>query len=101
MADETETKPFDFSACPFCGEPLDMKADFYPGHYSLRGHVFKCHSCQTVYEVTPVIIGYEARKATGGEPPSQEVAEFFEDRERRINKARRKVADIDRGGESA
>jgi len=61
MADETETKPFDFSACPFCGEPLNMKTDFYPGHYSLRGHVFKCHSCQTVYEASPVIERYEAK----------------------------------------
>jgi hypothetical protein len=61
MANEIEVKEFDFRNCPFCGKPLDVKTDFYPGHYSLRGHVFKCHSCQTVYEALPVIERYEAK----------------------------------------
>jgi len=61
MTNETEVKEFDFKRCPFCGGVLDFKKDLTQ-QYSLRSHIFKCHACGTTYEVTPVIVGYEARK---------------------------------------
>jgi hypothetical protein len=43
------------------------------------------------------VIFWRAERIASGESPSQEVTEFFEDWERRINEARRKVSNLDRG----
>lgn len=76
MTNEAEVKEVDFKRCPFCGEVLDFKKDVaelgkdnpiklpwqqLPTN-SLQNHIFKCYACGATYEVTPVIVGYEARK---------------------------------------
>jgi len=92
MADETETKPFDFTACPWCGggyrdrQILKVECD-EGGPCRLY---LQCDRCGVVYKVERVI-SWRAERIASGESPSQEVAEFFEDWERRISKARHKA----------
>jgi hypothetical protein len=85
----SETKPFDFKQCPWCGggyrdrQVLKVECDNGgPCRLFLR-----C-DCGTVYKVERVI-SWRAEKVTGEEPVSQEIADFFEDWEKRISKARR------------
>jgi len=93
VTSETETRLFDFRVCPWCGggyrdrQVLEVECD-EGGPCRLY---LQCDGCGTVYAVHRRIT-WEAKKVTGGEPRSQEVAEFFEDRERRINEARRKLS---------
>jgi methionyl-tRNA synthetase len=93
VTSETETRLFDFKVCPWCGvgyrdrQVLKVECD-EGGPCRLY---LQCDKCGVVYKVERVI-SWRAEKVTGEEPVSQEVAEFFEDRERRINKARRKLS---------
>jgi uncharacterized C2H2 Zn-finger protein len=93
MADETETKPFDFSACPWCGggyrnrQVLKVECD-EGGPCRLY---LQCDRCGVVYKVERVI-SWKATKATGGEHPSQEVGKFLEERAERVERARRRIS---------
>lgn len=74
----SELRGFDFKVCPFCSSDFNMKRDHYWGDFSvqLRTHalfIFKCHSCGTVYAVSPVVTSYLARALLESQANSTEV----------------------------
>jgi methionyl-tRNA synthetase len=93
MANEIETKEFTFETCPWCNssyrdrQVLKVECD-EGGPCRLY---LQCDRCGVVYKVERVIF-WRAERIASGESPGQEVAEFFEDWERRINEARRRVS---------
>ena len=82
-------KIFDFKVCPWCGseyrdrQVVKVQCDI-AGPHILFVH---CDGCGVIYRVERVI-SWRAEKVAGEKSPSQEVAEFLEDRNSRIEKAR-------------
>jgi hypothetical protein len=64
-----EVKEFDCKTCPFCNCALDMCKDFCADvnlHHGLS--LFKCHNCDTIYEVVPAVIAsWKAHALVRGE----------------------------------
>ena len=83
MINEAEEKVFNHSTCPWYGAIFDVGKDLIVD----EDRQYKCHECNTTYELKPIICGFLARRLERGEtPPLKDAASFLADREKRIKR---------------
>jgi len=82
-----EARDFNRETCPFCGCDFSSRCEILgvvkADDLELKEIKIHCNSCGTTYSAEREVI-WQARLIERGKPLRQEIAEFFEDRDKRL-----------------